>query len=206
MILVLGKPKSRRAPNLGCRGTELPRWFDVSSKTSALQVMCEWVHYLMKLPITSCPELQPSESLQYFPQRNVKLNAKFCVDLLLYSLSYFEWNGHTVHMLTQWHLPPPLISTVKSSLFMHVHSSPLYLAAWLHRCHSNYSSYINNGWTFSEQTVCIYIYICAYICAYIWLLWLLWLLWLFLREDRLILEEFQWRTELLPYLHSTNNQ
>ena len=62
-----------------------------------------------------------------------KLNAKFDVDSLLYSLSHFECDGHTVHMLTQWCLLPPLTSTVKSSLFTHAHSSPLSLAARLHR-------------------------------------------------------------------------
>ena len=46
-------------------------------------------------------------------------------DLLLYSLSHFECDGHTVHMLTQQHLLPPLTSTVKLSLFTHVHSRPL---------------------------------------------------------------------------------
>ena len=64
---------------------------------------------------------------------------------------HFECDDHTVHMLTQRHLPPPLTSTVKSSLFMHVHSTPLSLAARLHRCHSNCSRDINNGWTFSWQ-------------------------------------------------------
>ena len=56
-----------------------------------------------------------------------KLNAKFDADSLLYSLSHFECNGHTVHMLTQWHLPPPMTSTVKSSLFIHACSSSLTL-------------------------------------------------------------------------------
>ena len=40
-----------------------------------------------------------------------KLNAKFDADLLLYSLSHFEYNSHTVHMTTQQHLPPPLTSS-----------------------------------------------------------------------------------------------
>ena len=34
------------------------------------------------------------------------LNAKFDGDLLIYSLSHFECDGHTVHMLTQRSLPP----------------------------------------------------------------------------------------------------
>ena len=57
-----------------------------------------------------------------------KLYTKFGADSLLYLLSHFEWNGHTVHMLTQQHLPPPLTSTVRMSLFAHAHSSPL---SWL---------------------------------------------------------------------------
>ena len=76
-----------------------------------------------------------------------KLNAKFDADLLLYSLSHFECDSHTVHMLTQQHPLSPLTSTVKSSLFMHAHFSPLSLAARLHRCHTNCSRYSNNGWT-----------------------------------------------------------
>ena len=75
-----------------------------------------------------------------------KLNTKSDANSLLSSLSHFECDDHTVHMLTQWCLPPPLTSTVKSSLFTHAHSSPLALAARLHRCWANHSHYINNGW------------------------------------------------------------
>ena len=75
-----------------------------------------------------------------------KFNTKFDADSLLYSLSHFECHGHTVHMLTQWHLLPPLTSIVELS---HVLSSPLSLAARLHQCHTNRSHYINNGWIFS---------------------------------------------------------
>ena len=79
---------------------------------------------------------------------------KFKVDkkLKYKSFSHFEHDGHAVHMLIQWNLPPPLTSTVKSSLFTHVHSNPLSLAARLHRCRANHSRYINNGWNFSGQT------------------------------------------------------
>ena len=81
-----------------------------------------------------------------------KLNAKFDAYLLFYSLSYFEYDGHRVHMFTQQCLPiPTSTSIVKLSLFMHAHSSPLSLAAKLHQCCTNHSRYINNGWTFSGQ-------------------------------------------------------
>ena len=66
-----------------------------------------------------------------FCGRMLKLSAKFDADLLLYLLSHFECNGHTVHMLTQQHLPPPLTSTVRSSLFTHVHSVH---SLWLPGC------------------------------------------------------------------------
>ena len=89
----------------------------------------------------------------------LKLNAKFEADSLLCSRSHFECNFHKVHMLTQWHLSPPLTSAVKSSLFTCAHSSPLSLAARLHGCHANRSHYINNGWNFSGQTSGIECYI-----------------------------------------------
>ena len=69
--------------------------------------------------------------LNSFHRGMFNLNAKFGADSLFYSLGHFECDGHTVHMLTQWHLLPPLISTVKSSL-MHVCSSLPSLAAKLH--------------------------------------------------------------------------
>ena len=89
-----------------------------------------------------------------------KLKVKFDADSLLYLLSHFECDGHTVHMLTQWHLLPPQTSTVMPSLFTHAHSSPLPLAARLHRCCTNCSCYINNGQTFSRHIS--YIWLCTW--------------------------------------------
>ena len=88
-----------------------------------------------------------------------KLNSKSDVESLL----YFELDGHTVHVLTQWCLPPPLTSTVKSPLFTHTHSSPLSWAVRLHWCHANCSRCVNNGWTFSGETSDMYLYIYIYI-------------------------------------------
>ena len=61
----------------------------------------------------------------------LKLNEKFDADPLLYLLSHFECDGDTIYMLTQQPLMFPLTSTVKSSLFMQAHSSPLSLATWV---------------------------------------------------------------------------
>ena len=80
-----------------------------------------------------------------------KLNTKFDSDSLLYSLSHFECDGHTVHMLTQWHLPPPLTSTVKLSLFTHTQSSPLFLAANYIDVVQAILIILKNGWIFSGQ-------------------------------------------------------
>ena len=80
-----------------------------------------------------------------------KLNAKFDADSLLYSFRHSECDGHTVHMLTQQRPQPPLTSTVRLSLFMHVHPSPLSLAGRLHPYHANHSCFINNDWTFSGE-------------------------------------------------------
>ena len=44
MILALGKTRSHRVPNLGCRGAEIPGRFDVSPKNSAQDMMHEQVH------------------------------------------------------------------------------------------------------------------------------------------------------------------
>ena len=42
VILVLGKVRSHRLPNLGCRRTESPEWFDVLPKNYARDMMPEW--------------------------------------------------------------------------------------------------------------------------------------------------------------------
>ena len=117
-----------------------------------------WIYYSTLLSLWSfqSPVAHSYSLLNHlnsFHRGMFKLNAKFDADSLLCSLSHFECDGHTVHMLTQWHLLPPLTSTVKLSVFTHVHSSPLSLAARLHQCHANHSRYINNGWTFSRQTL-----------------------------------------------------
>ena len=91
-----------------------------------------------------------------------KLNAKSDADLLLYSLSHFECDSHTVHMLSQWHLLPPLTSTAKVSLFTYVHSSPLSLAAKLHLCGTNHFVILTMAGHFPDRLyvcVCVYIYI-----------------------------------------------
>ena len=145
---------SRMLPNLGSRVSGPPGWFDVFPK-----ILCtRWNEWEGVLSWSSCqsPAANSCSLLNHlnsFHRGTFKFNAKFDADSLLCLLSHFECDCHTVHTLTQWCLSLPLTSTVKSSLFTHVHSSPLSLAARLHRCGGNHSHYINNGWTFSEQTI-----------------------------------------------------
>ena len=80
-----------------------------------------------------------------------KLNAKFDAESLFY-LVILNVTATQDTCSLDGRLLPPLISMVKSSLFTHVHSIPLSLAARLHQCRANRSRYINNGWTFSGQT------------------------------------------------------
>ena len=132
-----GKNRSRREPN---KGAESPEWFDVLPEK--LCVRCDtWVSMLLwwscHSPVAhSCSLLN---HLNNFFGRMFKNNTTFDADSLLYFLRHFECDGHTIHILTQWHLLPPLTSTMRLSLFMHVHSSPLSLAARLDQCYTNRS-------------------------------------------------------------------
>ena len=170
--LVLGKARSCREPNLGCRGPESPGspvFVDCNPYTLNVlrcSVCCRssrtWVtfnrflttfeafvpHFHLCCSHCIIPKSLLSH-LNSFHGGMFKLNTKFDADSLLYLLSPFECDGHTVHMLTHWRLLPPLTSTVKVSPFTHAHSGPLTLAARLHGSHAKRSSHINIGWTFS---------------------------------------------------------
>ena len=151
----LGKSQKWQGANLGYRGAESPTCFIFSPKNC---MRCDvWVGMLLwwscQSPVAHSWGLL--NHLNSFHGEMFKLNAKFDADLLFYLLSHFKCNGHTVHMLTQRHLLPPLTSTVKSSLFTHAHSGPLSLTARLHRCHTKCSHYINNGGLFPYRP-CIY--------------------------------------------------
>ena len=156
VTLVLGKARSCRVPNLGCRGTESPGWFDILPKLSARALAGDaWAGALLwwscQSPAAHSPVAHSCSLLNHlnsFCRGMFKLTEKLKACVLLYSLIHFECHDHIVHMLTQRHLPPHWL--VKPSLFAHVHSSPLSLAARLHPCHTSYSCYISNGWTFSR--------------------------------------------------------
>ena len=122
VILVLGKTRSCRVPNLG--RMRLSHLGDLMFTKKLCMRHVPWVGTLSwwgcQSPAAhSCSLLNQTNS---FHGGMFSLSAKSDADSLLYSLSHFECDSHTVHMLTQWRLLPPLTSTVKLSLFMHVHS------------------------------------------------------------------------------------
>ena len=114
VILVLGKARSLRVPYLGYGRAESSGWFDVLQKTC---MRCDiWAGvfswWSCQSPVAHGHSLL--NHLNSFCRRMFKINAKFDADSLLYSFSHFGLDGRTVHMLTQWRLPPPLTSTAKS--------------------------------------------------------------------------------------------
>ena len=127
-----GKIRSHSAPSLGCRG--LSHLGDLMfCKRTAQNMKHEWAccrdeAAKHQLPIVAAFWVMWIVSMEECSSLTQNLMQMRSV-ILPYSLGHFECDGHTVHMLTRWHLPPPLTSTVKLSLFTHAHSSPLSLAA-----------------------------------------------------------------------------
>ena len=151
VILVWGKAGSHRAPNLGCKGAESPRWFDVSPKNSAQAMMHERMHCCdeaanHQLPMAATSWIIQIVSMEECLCLKENLMQIFCsthsVILNVMATQYtHSLNGmYCPHWLVHW-----------SCYLSCAHSSPLSLAARLHR----WSHFINNGWTFFRQTVCV---------------------------------------------------
>ena len=85
-----------------------------------------------------------------------KLKARFDADLLPYSLILNATATQYTRSFNGVYHRPPLTRAVTVSLFTHAHSSPLSLAARVHRCCAKSSHCINNGQTFSGQTSLYY--------------------------------------------------
>ena len=104
-----GKSQSLRAPNVGCRGAESPGWFDVSQKNSVWDVIHEQVCCHDEAASHQLPIATAFWIIWIIHRGMFKLNAKFDANSLLYSLSHFQCNGHTVHMLNSVYLPHWLV-------------------------------------------------------------------------------------------------
>ena len=137
VLLVWGKARSHRVPNLGCRGAE---WFDVSSKNSAWDVMhgqaqsraaAFWI--IWRVSMKTCSSLMQNV-MQICCSNLLILNAMATQYTCSLNSIYLP------HWLVQWshcshkHIP--------------VHSP--WLPGYI-KCHANCSCIFNNGWT-SRQT------------------------------------------------------
>ena len=151
VILVLGKARGRSEPNLSCRGAESPEWFDISPKNSARDMMHEHVRCCdeaanIQLPIAVAfwiIWIVSAEECSSFTQNLMQIHCSTC--------SLWVWQPHSTHAHTMASTPP--LTRIVKTLFTHVYSSPLSLAARLHWYCTNHPHYINNGWTFSRQTL-----------------------------------------------------
>ena len=151
MILVLGKARSHWAPNLGCRGAESPGWFEVSPENSARDVMHEQACCRDEAANHQLPIAAAFWIIQIVCEEECSnLMAKFNADSLLYSLSDFECDSHTVHMLIQgiYH-PHWLVSEV---IIVHACTFQSTLLGCQFTSMSHTCSHINSGWTLSGQT------------------------------------------------------
>ena len=99
VILVLGKARSCRIPNLGCRGAEPPGWFDVLPKNSAWDLMheracChdEVAHHQLPIPAAFwIARIVSAEECSRLTQNLMQIS-------LLYSLkSFWMWWPHSTH-------------------------------------------------------------------------------------------------------------
>ena len=98
VILVWGKARSRRAPNLGCRGC----WVTWVIWCFAKKLCMRCDAWAGTLSWWSCQSTVAHSSgllyhLNRFCGEMFKFNAEFDADALLYLLSHFECDGHSTH-------------------------------------------------------------------------------------------------------------
>ena len=108
-------------PNLDCRGCRVAWVTWHFTKNSARDVIREWVPCCDETANQS-PVVRSCNLLNYFNSfcgGMFKLDVKSDADLLLYWLSHFECDSHTVHMLTQQCLLPPVTSTTSEVVIVH---------------------------------------------------------------------------------------
>ena len=147
VIFVLGKARSHRAPNLGYRGAEAPRWFDVSPKNSAWDVMheqacCRHEAANHQLPIPAAfwiIQIVSAEECSSLMQNLMQIRRSTHSVILNVTATQYtrSLNGvYRPHWLVQW-------SCHWSCMYIPVHSPwlPGYIDV-------PQTILINNGWTY----------------------------------------------------------
>ena len=118
-----GKARSHRAPNLGCRGAESPGWFDVSQKNSAWDMMHEQAcccdeavsHQLLIAVVCWIILIVSTEECSSLMQKLLQICCSSHSVILNGTATQYTCSLNGVYH-------PPLTSTVKSSLVIHMHS------------------------------------------------------------------------------------
>ena len=105
--------------------------------------------------------------LNSFGRVMFKFNRKFDADFCCTQSSWMWWppstHAHSTASIA------PLTSTVKSSLFTHVYSSSLSLAARVHWCHASHFVTLTMAGLFPDRTcISIYPYVYAYVVLFVW--------------------------------------
>ena len=107
-VLVLGKARSHRAPNLGCRGSWVTWviWYFAKNPCTRCDTWASTLSWWnCQSPVAlSCSLLNPLNS---FHGGMFKLNTKLDADSLLYSLSHFECAAtqYTCSLNSTYHAP-----------------------------------------------------------------------------------------------------
>ena len=131
--------------------TDHTRWFDISHKKTAWDVMHERARCLdgaanQQLPTAAAfwiIWMVSTEECSSLTQNLMQILCSTHSVILNVTATQYTCSLKGVchpHWLVQW------------SHCWWLHSSPRSLAARLHWCCANHSHYINNGWTFSRQT------------------------------------------------------
>ena len=99
VILVLGKARNLRVPNLGCRGPESPGWFDILLKNSSWDMMQEWACCHDEAANHQLLVAADFWIIRSFQGRMLKVNAKSDAHLMLSSCAQSFWMRwpHSAH-------------------------------------------------------------------------------------------------------------
>ena len=95
VTLVLGKARSHRAPNLGCRRAESPGWFDVSPKNSPWDTMHEQVHRCDEAANHRLPIVAAFWIIQIVSTEECSSLSQNLMQIPCSTLCHFECDGHT---------------------------------------------------------------------------------------------------------------
>ena len=142
LILVLRKARSHKVPNLGCRGAELPGWFDVSPKSSAQDMVHEQAHchdetanhqlpraaafwIIQIVSVEECSSLIQNMTQVHCSALSVTLNAtgtQYRCSLNSVYLPHWlvQWSHHCSHMCIPVHSPwlPGYINVTQTFLII----------------------------------------------------------------------------------------